>query len=137
MRAVIAGATSGMVMAGVSIPVVAMILFAIVRDGSPRFKAFFGRTSPATVMMMFMVLAFPVWSIVGAVMGLLYSASVEAVPGSGIGSSNLVYTVGVAIAVALLAAPPLLLIKRFTVGLLLMALAFAGIFGWFLPLFAA
>ena len=83
------------------------------------------------------VLAYPVWGAIGAVMGLLYNVSEEAAPRGGIGSSNLAFTLAVVIGAALFAVPLWALFRRMKIGLAVMGLAFAGVFGWFLPLFAS
>lgn len=137
VRAVIAGATSGMVMACVFTPAFALVLFEMIREGSPRLRALLTRLSPFAVVMPVVVLAYPVWGIVGAVMGILYATSVESAPGGGMGSSNMVYTLSVAGVAALVAAPAALVFRRFVAVVAVLGLSFAGIFGWFLPLFAA
>jgi hypothetical protein len=96
--------------------------------------------SPAMIMLAALFAVPPVWGMFGAVAGALYNTAVESAPGSGLGSSNLAFTVAILIfaALAMLPALILLLLKRRKWGYLLivMNLAFAIIFGWLLPLLA-
>ena len=136
MSYVAAGAVSGVLMASVFMGVVPVILFVLAKEPSPRFRAFLDRVSPMSLMMGSVVLGFPVWGIIGAVIGLLYWASTEAVPGGGMGSPNLLYTLAIAVVAAAVAVPLALLLRRVAIGLALLALTFLGIFGWLLPYLA-
>jgi hypothetical protein len=82
----------------------------------------------------------PMWGMFGAIVGALYNIATESAPGSGLGSSNSVFTLAILIlaAVAMLPALALLFLKHRKGGFLLIVtnLAFAGIFGWLLPLLA-
>jgi hypothetical protein len=82
------------------------------------------------------VLAYPVWGAVGLLMGLLFLALQNGIPGGGLGSANLAYSIGVTAAAALLAAPVILLLRRVWQGVVGMAVSSVGIFGWLLPFLA-
>ena len=82
------------------------------------------------------VLAYPVWGGVGAVAGLLFWVSQREAPGGGLGSSNLVFTLAIVVVAAMLAAPLGLLLRRVVAGVLALAVAFMGLFGWLLPFLA-
>jgi hypothetical protein len=113
-----------------------LTLFPLVKDPSPRFQALMRKTPPGMMVIGLTVLAYPVWGIVGAVMGVLYDISVEQVPGRGLGSPNLVFTVAVMVVGIMLAAPFAVLLRRVIAGVVAITLAFIGVFGWFLPYFA-
>jgi len=132
----IAGAASGFLMASMFIGAGMMMLFSIVKNPSPAFKSIFQKFPPAGIAMFVVVLAYPTWGIIGAVMGLLYKVSVEQTPGGGIGSPNMVFTLGIMVAALLMAAPFMILLRQVLSGVLAITAMFIGIFGWFLPYFA-
>ena len=137
MTEIIAGLTSGLLMASVFVCAGVLMLFPVVKDPSPGVRAIFDRFPPGTMVMAVVFLAYPVWGIVGAVFGLLYGVSIDQAPGSGLGSPNLVFTVAVVAGALLLGAPFLVLLRRVLAGVLAIMTAFIVIFGWFLPHFAA
>lgn len=96
--------------------------------------------SPTVIMLAALFAVPPLWGIFGGIAGLLYNIAIESAPGSGLGSSNSAFTLAVLIlaAISMLPALAFLLLKRKKWGLLLIVtnLAFAGIFGWLLPLLA-
>ena len=135
---ILAGLVCGLAMGTVSLGAGIFILFSS-RDLYERL----GRRlpqgiSPTLVMIAALFAVPPMWGMFGAIVGALYNIATESAPGSGLGSFNSVFTLAILIltAVAMLPALALLLIKRIKWGslLLLMNLAFAGIFGWLLPL---
>ena len=137
MYELIAGATLGMLMASVFICTVALMLFFMMKSGSPAAQRIIENRSPMVVGLGAVALAYPTWAVVGGVCGVLYRISVEQAPGGGFGSPNLVYTLGLVVAVVLLAAPLAVLLRRALVGVVVITLAAIGVFGWFLPYYAA
>ena len=136
MNMVVAGAASGLLMASVFVGAGVIMLFVIVKDPPPGFGPLFERVPPGTLVLSGVVMAYPVWGIIGAVMGLLYKISTEQAPGSGIGSPNLVFTLGVVVVSVMMSAPFVVLLWRVVAGVLAIAVSFTAIFGWFLPFFA-
>ena len=135
MTTLVAGAASGLLMASIFVCGGVLTLFPLVRDPSPQFRAIMRNTPPGTMVIGLTVLAYPVWGIIGVVMGVLYSISVEQVPGRGLGSPNLVFTVAVVVVGVMMAAPFAVLLRRVVAGVVGITLAFIGVFGWFLPYF--
>lgn len=93
--------------------------------------------TPITVMLG-TVFSLPlIFAIVGAVGGILYNIISEAQPDGGLGSPNLIFTI-IALCIAGVSGVVILLIRRklIIVPGLLTSIAFAGIFGWILPLIA-
>ena len=133
---VIAGTASGLLMASIFICAGAMMLFVIVKDPPPGFAPILERFPPGAIVLSVTVMAYPVWGIIGAVMGLLYKISIEQAPGSGIGSPNMVFTLGVVVVSVMMAAPFVILLWRVVAGVLAIAISFIALFGWFLPFFA-
>ena len=136
MNNVVAGAASGFLMASVFVFAGAIMLFVLVKDPPPGFAPLFERLSPSSLALSGVILAYPTWAIIGAVMGLLYQISTEQAPGGGIGSPNLVFTLGVVVVSVMMAAPFVILLWRVVAGVLAIAVSFIGIFGWFMPFFA-
>lgn len=137
MYELIAGMTLGMLMASVFICTVALMLFFMMKSGSPAAGRLVENRSPTIVGLGAVAVAYPTWAVIGGVCGVLYRISLEQVPGGGLGSPNLVYTLGVAVAVLLLAAPLAVLLRRAVAGVAIVTLAAIGVFGWFLPYYAA
>ncbi len=133
MSDVIAGAISGLVLAAVSIAVGPVILFTLATDPPPPYRALLERIKPMTLMMGMMVLAYPVWTLVGVVLGLLYRATESAAPGGGLGSPNLAYTIAVLVGAATAAVPIAMFLRRVAVWLAALGVVFVGAFGWLLP----
>ena len=137
MYELIAGMTLGMLMASVFICTVALILFFMMKSGSPAAGRLIENRSPTIVGLGAVAVAYPAWAAIGGLCGVLYRISLEQAPGGGLGSPNLAYTLGVAAAVLLLAAPLAVLLRRAVVGVAIITLAAIGVFGWFLPYYAA
>ena len=136
MSAIVAGGACGLLVSSVFVSIGAIMLLLIVKDAPPGLQPLFEKVPPAKIAIAGTVLAYPVWGIIGVVMGILYRISTEQAPGSGIGSPNLVFTVAVVVASAALAAPLAILLRRVLSGFVAIVFAVVGIFGWFLPYFA-
>ncbi|MFQ5879484.1 MAG: hypothetical protein ACE5IZ_04855 [Dehalococcoidia bacterium] len=79
------------------------------------------------------VFAFLIWTAVGMILGLLYRGAESNIPGAGLGSPNLVFTLAIVLfALANLAVVEVPL-RRLHWPLVGMGLAFAAAFGWMLP----
>ena len=136
MSAILAGTAGGMLMASIFICAASFMLFSLVQKPTPVFERIFDRLPPQKVMLSIVALAYPIWGIVGAIMGILYVVSVEQAPGGGLGSPNQVFTVGVLVVTAMMAAPIAVLLRPVLIGIIAIAAASAGVFGWMLPYFA-
>ena len=66
-------------------------------------------------------------------MSVLYSISVEQLPGGGIGSPNQAFTLAVLVVTVAMAAPFLVLLRRRAAGVVAIGLGFTGVFGWLPP----
>ncbi len=137
MYELIAGATLGMLMASVFICTVALMLFFMMKSGLPAAQRIIENRSPMVVGLGAVALAYPTWAVVGAVCGVLYRISLEQAPGGGLGSPNLAYTLGFVAAALMLAAPLAVLLRRALAGVVVITLTAIGVFGWFLPYYAA
>ncbi len=129
--------TLGMLMASVFICTVALMLFFMMKSGSLAAGRLIENRSPMIVGLGAVAVAYPAWAAVGGLCGVLYRISLEQAPGGGLGSPNQAYTLGVAVAVLLLAAPLAVLLRRALASVAVITLAAIGVFGWFLPYYAA
>jgi hypothetical protein len=133
---VIAGTFSGLLMASVTAALGPIMLFSLAKDPTPFFKALLDRVPPIYMTLALVVMAYPAWTLVGAVAGILYRVSLEQVPGGGLGSPNMVFTTAIVVVAIMLVTPLALLIRRVIAGLAAMTAIFIGVFGWLLPFMA-
>ena len=136
MALLIAGLASGMFMAHIFITVGCLTLFFAIKDPPPALAATLARFPPGVFVMSLVIFSYPVWAIIGTVLSFVFIASQNAVPGSGLGSPNLAYTVGVSVVTILLTLPIIILARRFWTGVACIALFSIATFGWMLPLLA-
>ena len=136
MNEVLAGGISGVIMAHIFIVAGALALLSLSRDSPGRLRAYFERVSWVVITVPLSLFSIAIWSLIGAVMGILYRVSLDHAPGGGLGSPNQAYTLAILLATAVLAAPWLVLLRHVLRHVLIISLAFVGIFGWLLPLFS-
>ena len=127
----------GLLMASVFIALGEMMLFFIVKNRPPELQFILDTMSPSSMAIGIVALAYPVWGAIGAVNGVLYQISLNETPGSGIGSPNMVFTLAIVIVSVLMAAPFFVLFRSVLPWVVALTLVFIGLFGWFLPYFAA
>ena len=138
MNELIAGMTLGLLMASVFICAAMLMLFSMVKNATARgAESPLGERTPMTVALGVVATAYPGWAVVGGMCGVLYRISVEQAPGGGLGSPNVLYTLGVLVAVLMLAAPFAVLLRRMLAFVVTLTLCAVAIFGWFLPYYAA
>lgn len=133
MAAFIAGAAAGLIYMLVFVAVVPVMVFSVARDTDHRVGGFVRRVNPTTLMLSLVVAAYPVWTLFGGMLGLLYRLSTQVTPGPGLGSGNLMYTLALAFVTLLAVAPALVILRRVAFGVVVIAVAFVGIYGWLLP----
>ena len=129
----IAGAAAGLVFMLLFVAVAPVMVFSLARDTESRVGAFVRRVNPTTLMLGLVVLAYPTWTLVGGLLGLLYRLSLQEAPGAGLGSGNLVYTFALALVTLVVTVPTALLLRRVASGVVAIAVASMGIYGWLLP----
>jgi LPXTG-motif cell wall-anchored protein len=79
----------------------------------------------------------PSWALFGVIAGLLYRLADESSPNAGLGSSNFTFTLAILCFSALVTLILLFIRKRLVWLGLITTIAFAGIFGWLLPMLAS
>ena len=137
MSEIVAGTVSGMVVGMVFIGVGAVMLIVLLKDPPAMLQDLTEQGPIVAIAVPVAFLSQAVWAIVGLVLGFLYRISLDQVPGPGVGSPNMAYTIGVIVVAGAMAPPIFILMRRVWKGLLLLLVAFVGVFGWFLPYFAA
>jgi len=131
--AFIAGAAAGLIYMLVFVAVAPVMVFSIARHPDSRAGAFVRRVNPTTLMLGLVVAAYPVWTLFGGMLGLLYRLSTQVTPGSGLGSGNVTYTLMLALVTVMVAVPAVVILRRVAFGVVVIAVAFVGIYGWLLP----
>ncbi len=137
MSEIVAGAASGFFMGVLFVGVGSLMLFSLLDDPPRILKGLLEQVSVVSFAVPLAFLSMALWGVVGLIMGLLYRIGLQQTPGAGMGSPNMVYTLGVVIVAAVVAPPIFILMRRILKGLLVLLLAFVGIFGWFLPYFSS
>ena len=133
MVAFIAGAAAGLIYMLVFVAVAPMMVFSLARDSDSRVGAFVRRVNPTTLMLGLVVAAYPIWTLSGGMLGLAYRLGTQVTPGSGLGSGNLTYTLVLALVTLMVAVPTVVLLRRVALGVVVIAVAFVGVYGWLLP----
>ena len=136
MSYLIAGAFSGLLMASVTAAFGPIMLFSLSKDPTPIFRAILNRVPPIYMTLGLVVLTYPAWTVAGGAAGLLYRVSLEQIPGKGLGSPNLAFTIAIVVVAIMLVTPVALLLRRVIAGLAAMTVIFIGVFGWLLPFMA-
>ncbi len=129
----IAGAAAGLIYMLVFVAVAPVMVFSVARDTEHRVGGFVRRVNPTTLMLGLVVAAYPVWTLFGGMLGLLYRLSTQVTPGAGPGTGNLAYTLALALVTLLVAVPAVVLLRRVALGVVVITVAFVGIYGWLLP----
>jgi hypothetical protein len=139
LRDILAGIICGLLMGSVYLGVLIYIFFTN-RDIYDRLAKRLPEGVPPVLIMLSLVVGVPpAWALVGLIAGVLYNLAVSAFPGSGLGSSNSIFTIAIIGLTALFMLPAVLLIikhKKWGWPFFAMNLLFVGIFGWILPLLA-
>jgi LPXTG-motif cell wall-anchored protein len=136
---VLSGLICGLFMGSVSLSIL-IYIFLTNRDIYDRLAKRLPQGIPPTLVMLSLVVGVPpAWAMFGAIAGALYHMAVDSSQGAGLGSSSSIFTLAILCLTVLLMLPALFfVIRRKKWGWLFfgMDLAFAGIFGWLLPLLA-
>ena len=133
MTTLLAGMASGVLMAKFFILIGSLTVFAALRNPTPRLTVLMERFPPGGLIIAMVIIAYPVWTIVGVVLTFVFLALQNGVPGGGLGSPNIAYTTGVSVAGIAIVLPLAIPFRRFWPALLAMSVTGAGVFGWLLP----
>ena len=129
----IAGAAAGLIFMLAFVAFAPVMVFSLARHTESQTGGLVRRANPTTLMLGLVVVAYPVWTLFGGMLGLLYRLGTQVTPGSGLGSGNLVYTLVLAFVALLVAVPGVVLLRRVALGVFVITVAFVGIYGWLLP----
>jgi LPXTG-motif cell wall-anchored protein len=134
---ILAGVLCGLLMATVFLGVGIYIVVSN-RDIYDRLVKFLPQgVSPALVMLFLVIAVPPSWALFGGIAGSLYRWADESSPNAGLGSSNYTFTLAILCFSALVTLILLFIRKRLVWLGLITNIAFAGIFGWLLPMLAS
>ncbi|MBI4301968.1 MAG: hypothetical protein HY664_05135 [Chloroflexi bacterium] len=134
MKEVVAGLTAGLVMGMVFIGAGAAMLPTLNLE---RLIRRLPEGTSLSLLGIVLALFIPlVWSLLGMIAGLFYLTVTNLVPGSGLGSPNLAFTLTVLAFSAAIALIPFLNQNRRLWQWLALSLSFAATFGWLLPYLA-
>ncbi len=133
MNILIAGAASGILMAKFFITIGCITAFLVLRNPPPQLAEAVSRSSPRVFVLVAVFAAYPIWGIIGVVLAFLFLALQNGFPGAGLGSPNLVYTVGVSAASVAIALPLAIPFRRYWPALAGVVLSSIGTLGWLLP----
>ena len=137
MAILIAGLAAGVFMAQIFVTVGCLTAFFALKNPPPALAIILARFPPGAFVMTAVIFAYPLWGIIGLVSAFLFIALENGAPGGGLGSPNIVYTVGVTLAAIALALPISILARQLWPGVACTAVACIMIFGWLLPLLAS
>ncbi len=137
MHILIAGLASGIFMAQIFVTIGCITAFFALKDPPPALGVILARFPAGVFVMTIVIFAYPVCGAIGLVSAFLFLALQNAAPGAGLGSPNMVYTIGVLLAAIALALPLIILARRLWPGVVSITLASIAIFGWLLPLLAS
>ena len=116
MGTLILGAGIGFLMASVFTMAAVLMLFGAARNTHPALAPIFEKVPPSMLALGTVAVGYPTWGAIGAIMAVLYTISVEQLPGGGIGSTNQAYTLAVVAVALAMAAPFLVLLRRQPAG---------------------
>ncbi|MBM3932783.1 MAG: hypothetical protein FJ319_00505 [SAR202 cluster bacterium] len=136
MQYIVAGALGGLAMTIVFMGVAPLVVFALARNPVPIVRPLLARLPPRFLVLALVLFAYPTFVVFGMAMGLLYRESARHIPGAGMGSPNLFFTLAIAAVGVALMAPFAVLLRRVAPGILALAAGWAAAYGWLLPLAA-
>ena len=134
MTTLLAGMASGVLMAKFFILIGSLTAFAALRNPTPGLTALMERFPPGGLVIALVIIAYPVWTIIGIILALVFLALQNGVPGGGLGSPNIAYTSGVSVAGVAIVLPLAIPFRRFWPALVAMCVTGVGTFGWLLPI---
>ena len=134
MTTLLAGMASGVLMAKFFILIGSLTAFAALRNPTPGLTALMERFPPGGLVIALVIIAYPVWTIIGIILALVFVALQNGVPGGGLGSPNIAYTAGVSVAGVVIVLPLAIPFRRFWPALVAMCVMGVGTFGWLLPI---
>ncbi len=136
MSFLVAGLATGALMAQTFVMIGCLTAFFLLKNPPPNLQHTLSKYTPGTIVLGMVAASYPLWGVVGVLLSFVFIASQNGFPGGGLGSANLVYTIGVALAAVALAAPILVLLKGVRIGISCLVLSAILIYGWLLPLLA-
>lgn len=136
MSFLVAGLATGALMAQTFVMIGCLTAFFLLKNPPPHLQQTLAKYTPGTIVLGMVAAAYPLWGVVGVLLSFLFIALQNGLPGGGLGSANLAYTLGVALAGVALAAPILIVLRGVRIGITCLLFSAVVIYGWLLPLLA-
>ena len=133
MIILLAGMACGVLMAKFFIIIGSLTAFAILRNPPPNLARVMERFPPGGLIIAMVIIAYPVWTLIGVILAFLFLALQNAVTGGGLGTPNVAYTAGVSLAGVAIAIPLAIPFRRYWPALAATWVTGVGSFGWLLP----
>lgn len=137
MNFIMAGLASGAFAASVFISSGMVMVFMLAKNRQSRIGMPIVELTSKRFIMAIVILSYPIWGVVGMLLGLALPALQSAAPGGGLGTPNLTYSLGVVTAFMLLASVIAYLLREVWKGVMCVMLTIGVIFGWLIPALAS
>ena len=137
MNLIVAGFASGAFAASAFIAAGMLMVFTMARTRQSRSGVPIVGLGSGRLIMAIVILSYPVWGVIGVLLGLAHSVLQTAAPGGGLGTSNLTYSLGVVTAFMMFAGALAYLLRDVWKGVIGTMLTIGVIFGWLIPAFAS
>ena len=133
MGYVIAGIASGFLMSSLFICTVSVTMFKSLRDTNFSSSDGPSRFNPSKAMILVTLISFPLWGIIGVLLGSLYAISDHQIPVDWWGGPNTVFAGGIVVLTTVMITPFIVLLKRFRTGIIITSVCFIASYAWLLP----
>ena len=133
LEGIIVGSTCGIIIGLVVIGITPVII--ISQKGTPaNLNNYLKNHSSLTGLFLPLTFLIQVFlAIIGLIIGVVYSFLPVSISGSGLGSPNYIFTLGIMLFSLIIFLPVLLLLRSAWKGISIMHISFVGTFGWLLP----
>ena len=128
MSPLLAGAAAGMLTASVFVAAGVLMVFSLVREPPHHLAGAARRLSSGALVFRLVVLSYPTWGFIGALLGLAYAGVERVNPGPGLGSPNLAFTLVVIVTAVAAGLPLYLVLRRMAAGVAVICLGVRRLF---------
>jgi len=133
MGYVIAGIASGFLMSSLFICTVSITMFNSLKDTKFSSSTSPTRFNPSKIMILVTLISFPLWGIIGVILGILYAISDNQIPLDWWARPNIIFAAGIMVLTAVMITPFIILLKNFRAGIMITSVCFMASYGWLLP----
>ncbi len=130
---VTAGIASGFLMSSLFICTVSITMFMSLKDTEFASSTSSSSLNPSKIMIMITLISFPLWGIIGVILGILYAITDNQIPLDWWAKPNTIFAAAVIIITALMITPFIILVEKFRAGIIITSVWFMASYGWLLP----